>query len=269
MIQFQDVDLPLDALDGPAVPSREELDPQALGDLADDMANNGLLQPIGARGPSPEGRYETVWGDRRQQAARMLSWVTIPARVCPWSTDPLIARLAENLVRADLNPREEARQIAELRSRGKPLAEIGRIMRRSVGWCEARLELLSWAVELQDAVVGGALTFAAARLLAQVDHEQYRTSLVEEAQRTGATAAVIAVWLAHYRADRERIIRNTETVEQITSRRESFIVMYVCDSCKEQRDSRHSVLLRICPACLAVIQEAQAADARGSGHDAD
>ena len=268
MIQFQDVDLPLDALDGPAVPSREELDPVALGELADDMANNGLLQPIGARGPSPEGRYETVWGDRRQQAARMLQWVTIPARLCVWSTDPLVARLAENLVRADLNPREEARQVAELRKRGKPLAEIARIMRRSVSWCEARLELLEWPVELQDAVVSGQLTFAAARLLGQVDHDDYRRQLVDEAQRTGATARVIDIWLAHYRADRDRIIRNHETVEQIVGRREAFIVLCRCESCRDEVDSSQTVLLRMCPRCVAALREEQLAQDRGGARDA-
>lgn len=263
MIQFQDVAVPLDAIDPPAVPLRESFDPQALGELADDLANNGLLQPIGLRGPSPGGRYEVVWGDRRSRAARMLDWTTIPARVCEWATPPELARIAENLQRADLNPREEARAIEALRKQGRPVAEIARLMRRSVGWVDARLELLTWPVELADQVAAGALSFAVARLLAEIDHTEYRSSLVHEAQRSGATAAVVSVWLAHYQVDRDRIIRNAETVEQVIGRRETFIVKYLCESCSEERDSRESVLLRICPDCLANLRQAQREERAG------
>src|SRR5712664_2221472 len=115
MIPFTDQRIPLDAVDVPAEPLRESIDPQALGDLADDMAVNNLLQPIGARGPSPTNRYEVVWGHRRLLAARMLDWPSIPARVCPWPTDPALARIAENMMRTDLNPREEAHAVSALR----------------------------------------------------------------------------------------------------------------------------------------------------------
>lgn len=258
MIPFRDETIPLDAVDDPAVPLRESFDPTALGELADDMAVNGLLQPIGARGPSPENRYEIVWGHRRVKAARLLGWVTVPARVCPWPTAPELARIAENLQRADLNPREEARAVSAFRGQGKPLAEIARIMRRSVGWVESRLELLEWPTELADKVASGVLTFAVARLLADVTHDAYRASLINEATRSGATAPVVSVWVAHFAADRDRIIRNAETVEQIVSRREEFIVLYICDACLEQRDSKTSVLLRVCRDCVTNLRAEQA-----------
>src|SRR6267142_4191895 len=101
MIQFQDAEIAVDAIDDPSVPARESVDQVALGELADNMSANGLLQYIGVRGPSPGGRYEVVWGHRRTMAARILQWPTITARVCPWDTEPLEARAAETLIRAD------------------------------------------------------------------------------------------------------------------------------------------------------------------------
>jgi len=267
LIQFHDRALAVDSIDEPAAPSREAMDPMALGALADDMAVNGLLQPIGARGPNEHGRFEVVWGHRRLMAARILHWPGIAARVCEWSVDPLVARLSENLIRADLNAREEARQVAELRARGKPLAEIARIMRRSVGWIDARLELLTWPTELQDRVVSGELAFAVARQLAEVDHEAYRAELVAEAIRTGAPAATVSIWLAHYAADRDRIIRNRETVSEIVGRRETFQVMCTCEVCRTQADSKQTVLLRVCPRCVNALREQQIEEDRERADD--
>jgi len=255
MIPFTDATIYLDALDEPAAPLRESIDPEALGDLADDMAVNNLLQPIGARGPSPDGRYECVWGHRRMLAARMLGWTTIPARVCPWPSDPALARLAENMMRTDLNPREEAKAISALRGQGKPITAIARILRRSVGWVETRVELLTWPEDLQTRVATGELTMSAARLLAEIDHDGYRANLVDEVRRTGASANVISVWLAHYQADRDRIIRNADTVEQIITRRENFTVLATCNVCDRQEDSRTTVILRVCSACARTLDE--------------
>jgi len=262
MIQFLDVDLPLDALDDPAAPSRESIDPTPLGELTDSMAINGLLQPIGARGPSETGRYEVIWGHRRAQAARLLVWATIRARVCEWKHDPLEARLVENLLRVDLNPREEANAISVLLARGKPIAEIARIMRRSVGWVEARRELLTWPDELQERVARGTLTFAVARLLADIEHDGYRKELLDEAVRTNANAPTVSVWLAHYAADKERILRNHETIEEFVQRRETFTVLCLCESCREQVDTRSTSILRMCARCVSELREAQLAEDR-------
>jgi ParB/RepB/Spo0J family partition protein len=255
MIPWTDATIALDQVDEPAAPLRESIDTQALGDLADDIAVNGLLQPIGARGPSPDGRYECVWGHRRMLAARMLQWPTIPARLCPWPTDPALARLAENMMRTDLNPREEAGAISALRGRGQSISAIARILRRSVGWVEARIDLLTWPKDVQDLVARGELAMSAARLLCEIDHDSYRTTLIDEVRRTGATAPVISVWVAHYTADRDRIIRNAETVEQIVSRREAFTVLFTCECCAVQQDTRLSVLLRVCTNCARTLEE--------------
>lgn len=257
MIQLRDEDVFLAVLDDPHEPAREEIDAAELGELTDSLASNGLLQPIGARGPSPDGRFEVVWGHRRTLAARRLGWLSIRARVCEWATDPLEARTAENLHRVDLNPREEARVVGEYRARGKPFAEIARIMRRSVGWVQSRAELLTWPDELQSRVARGELAFAVARLLADVDHDGYRAELVAEAARTNANAATVTVWLAHYAVDKERIIRNHETIEDFVQRRETFTILATCDACRERVDSASTVLIRCCPSCVEGLREFQ------------
>lgn len=266
MIPWQDANVALGAIDEPTTALREDIDPAQLGALVDDMAANGLLQPIGLRGPSPSARYEVVWGHRRFLAARTLAWTTIPARICDWREPPTLARLAENFHRTDLNPREEARAVEGLIAEGRPIVEIARLLRRSVSWIEARRELLTWPADLQDAVARGQLSLRAASLLAEIDHAEYRKDLIDEAQRTGATAATIGVWTAHFAADRERIITNRETVTEILSRRETFRVMFNCEVCEQEYDTRESVLLRVCSGCKRTLDDEREDAARAARH---
>lgn len=262
MIQFQDQEIAMDAIDAPVAPLRESIDPEYLARLADSMGTTGLLQPIGLRGPSPAGRYEVVWGDCRSRAARMLGWPSIDARVCDWSNTPGEARAAENLQRHDLNPREEAREVKRLRDEGHAIAHIARLLRRSVGWIEARVELMTWPTDLQDRVARGELPMSSARLLSEITHEAYRASLLDEVKRTGATAPIISTWVAHYRADEDRIIRNHETVEQIMGRREAFVILFDCECCGKRYDSQQSVLLRICAGCKQSLDDERREEAR-------
>lgn len=253
MIQFREQEISLDAIDAPAVPLRETIDPVYIAELADSIGSLGLLQPVGLRGPSPSGRYEVVWGDCRTRAMRVLQWLTAPARVCAWDTSPGDARAAENLHRQDLNPREEAREVKRLYDEGKPLAHVARTLRRSTTWCESRLELLKWPEEIQEQVALGELSMAAARLLAEIDYAPYRASLVDEARRNGASATVVQLWLAHYRADRDRIIRNSETVEQIIATRQEFRQYVECAGCGDEVDTRATSLPRLCVDCTGAL----------------
>lgn len=259
MVPMQETDVPLRLIDPPARAARDEIDPEKLASLADDIGANGLLQRIGLVGPSPAGRYETVWGHRRLEAMKLLDWPMAPAKLAPWGTSPTAMRAAENFVREQLNPREEARQVRELLADGMPLPHVARVLRRSPEWCAGRAEILDWPEELQEAVAVGALPLTVARQLAGIDHDGYRAQLVAEAQRTGANGRQVAVWLAHYQADRDRIVANHDTVAQILERREEFIILFRCECCGGEFDTRQSVLLRICSPCNRRLQEPDAA----------
>lgn len=260
----------LSLIDPPTHQLRDELDPVRLGELADSMAAEGLHQAIGVRGPNDAGRFEVVWGHRRWSAARALAWDEIDCRLFPWSYDPLLAAISENLQREQLTPLEEARAIEKLRAAGQPLVAIGRLMRRSDGWVRDRLDLLGAPADVQEAVAAKALPLAVARELAAVEHAEYRRALIEEAKRTGATVATVTVWVAHYNADRARIEVNHDTVAEIAARREAFVIYTNCDGCRSDVDFRRTRALRFCESCAAsleaAIREAQSpGDRQGNG----
>lgn len=88
---------------------RQQFDQEALSQLADSIAANGVLQPILVR-PAAGGTYQIIAGERRWRASKLAGLLEIPAIIM--ETDDLkTAQLAliENLQREDLNPYEEAK----------------------------------------------------------------------------------------------------------------------------------------------------------------
>ena len=87
---------------------RNRFDDDSLQELADSIAQYGLIQPITVR-RREGGFYQIIAGERRWRACRMAGLVEVPVRVIE-ADDRRVAELAlvENLQREDLNPIEEA-----------------------------------------------------------------------------------------------------------------------------------------------------------------
>ena len=87
---------------------RKYFDKEALEQLAESIAENGLLQPILVR-EYGEGRYQIIAGERRFRASKLAGLNEIPAIVLE-KDDKNAAQIAliENIQREDLNPLEEA-----------------------------------------------------------------------------------------------------------------------------------------------------------------
>ena len=100
-------------IDPKADQPRKNFDAEALSQLADSIAANGILQPILVRETGE--RYEICAGERRFRAARLAGLSEIPALVLE-ADDEAAAKYAliENLQREDLNPYEEAAAIRKL-----------------------------------------------------------------------------------------------------------------------------------------------------------
>jgi ParB/RepB/Spo0J family partition protein len=246
----------LELIDEPSHRLRDKIDDEQLGQLTDSMAAEGLHQPIGLRGPLINGRFEIVWGHRRYLAAKLLRWTSIAARVFQPEYDPLLAAVSENLQRADLTPLEEAQALRQFANRGKSLAELGRLFRRSPTWVAQRINLLDYPPDLIHAIHHQRLPLSIAAVLRDIDSDDYRASLIEEAHRTGATAAIVEVWRAHYLADRDRIVANFYTVQQIAERREAWKITIPCDVCHMDAEYQNTTTFRVCLPCAGLLRKA-------------
>ncbi len=87
---------------------RKVFDPEALSQLADSIAANGVIQPIVVR-RAKGGLYEIIAGERRWRASKMAGLTEVPVVIMDID-DQKTAELSliENIQREDLNPVEEA-----------------------------------------------------------------------------------------------------------------------------------------------------------------
>lgn len=150
---------------------RKNFEPEALAQLADSIAANGILQPILVRQTHMDtiagDRYEIIAGERRFRGAKLAGLNEIPAIVV--EADDLTASryaLIENLQREDLNPYEEAvaydRLIQEF---GLSQEEIAGQLGRSRSAVANALRLLDLPEEVIKMLVDGNLTAGHGRTL--------------------------------------------------------------------------------------------------------
>ena len=87
---------------------RREFDETALQELADSIAEIGIIQPITLRKLSDD-EYQIIAGERRYRASQRAGLKTIPAYIRTADDENMMEMaLIENIQREDLNPIEEA-----------------------------------------------------------------------------------------------------------------------------------------------------------------
>ncbi len=98
---------------GPWQP-REHFDEDALQELADSIAAQGVVQPIVVRQKS-DGRFEIVAGERRWRATQKAGLSKIPVVIKTFDDKTAAAvSLIENIQRENLNPLEESTALKRL-----------------------------------------------------------------------------------------------------------------------------------------------------------
>jgi ParB family chromosome partitioning protein len=106
--------LPVEFLQRGQYQPRRDLNPEALQELANSIAAQGVMQPIVVR-PVGDNRYEIIAGERRWRATQQAGLDSIPAIVRNVSDQATIAMaLIENIQREDLNAMEESLALLRL-----------------------------------------------------------------------------------------------------------------------------------------------------------
>ena len=100
--------LPISQVESNSAQPRKFFDEAALAELAESIAQHGIIQPLTVR-KLASGYYQIIAGERRWRAARLAGLKEVPVTVIE-ADDRTAAELAmiENLQREDLNPMEEA-----------------------------------------------------------------------------------------------------------------------------------------------------------------
>ena len=140
--------------------------PDALRELADSIARDGLLQPVLVR-RTPADRYEIIAGERRFRAAKLAGLKELPVVVME-ADDAAAARVAliENLQREDLTPLEEAAAFQALIDRwGLTQEQVAEQVGKSRSTVANALRLLDLPEAVRTMLSDGLLSAGHARTL--------------------------------------------------------------------------------------------------------
>lgn len=145
---------------------RQIFSEEELAELAQSIAENGLIQPIVVR-KSPIVGYELIAGERRFRASQLAGLTQITAIIKDMSDrESMKHAIIENLQRSDLNPIEEARAYHSLMEKeGMTHDDIARSMGKSRPYISNSLRLLNLSAPVKEALVAQTISPGHARLL--------------------------------------------------------------------------------------------------------
>ena len=150
---------------------RENFDEAAIAELADSIAERGVLQPVIVLPLDGEGFYEMVAGERRWRASMKAGLTEIPAIIKPLSDkESFILSLIENLQRKDLNAIEEAVAYKRLSLEfNLKQEELARALGKTRSTIANTMRLLTLPENIQRAVIEGKISEGHARALAAIE----------------------------------------------------------------------------------------------------
>ncbi len=159
---------------------RRHFDEERLEELAQSIADRGVIQPIVVRKVGTG--YQIVAGERRWRASQRARLHEVPAIVRELSdTETLEIAIIENIQRADLNAIEEAeayqRLIADF---GHSQEALGKLVQKSRSHVANLLRLLDLPVSVRQEVAHGTLTMGHARaLITSPDPEKLAADVIK------------------------------------------------------------------------------------------
>ena len=166
----------IDTIHESATNPRRTFEECKLGELAESIRTNGLIQPITVR-PDNNG-FEIVAGARRFRAAQLAELFSLPARIVEIDdTQALEWQLVENSQRVDVHPYEEAQGFQRLLDMpGYDVATLVEKSGKSPAHVYARLSLLQLTPAIAEAFNAERITASHANLLARLPQDAQATA---------------------------------------------------------------------------------------------
>jgi len=234
-------------LQEPTTAARTFMTSEHLEDLANSIAERGILQPLLVRQKGE--RFEIVSGHRRFKAGLMIGLAEFPCIIKDGESDgDNFDKVHENIFREDLNIMDEARFFAHLLdSNGLDIPQVAKKISKSESYVRQRLILLSFNEQIQAALEGKQISFAVAKELQQFDEPADVTTYLDLAIRSGATAAVVSKWR------REKIqsiaIANQEVPQEERPKETPEVILYTCPGCKNKFNLDTMISIYFCLPC--------------------
>jgi ParB family chromosome partitioning protein len=175
-------EIPIDQITPNPRQPRARIDEERFAELVDSVRREGVVQPILVRGMAHG--WELIAGERRWRAAQAAGLTSVPALVREADDRTSLAlALVENIVRADLDPVQQARGYARLQDEfGLSHAEVATAVGRSRSAVVNATRLLGLPDDVLELLERGQLSEGHGRALLQIEGQEER--------RTAARAVV-------------------------------------------------------------------------------
>ncbi len=192
---------------------RKEFSEEAMRELADSIAQHGVLQPLLVR-PLLSGGYQIVAGERRWRASRMAGLATVPALIREL-TDSEVMQIAliENLQREDLKPLEEAQGYQALMEEfGFTQDEISKSVGKSRPAVTNALRLLNLPEAVRGMLARGDLSAGHARTLLSFKDEAAMLAAAKRVVAEGFSVRELEKMAKKANAEKPEAVRSTRRI---------------------------------------------------------
>ncbi len=162
-------ELPIETIVPNPFQPRKHFDERALGELAQSIRTDGVIQPLVVRHVGD--RYELIAGERRWRASKLAGLAMVPVHIQDMPDERMLeVALVENIQRENLNAIEEAQAFHRLSGDlGFSHEQIGIRTGKDRATISNSIRLLQLPADIQELIAQGYLTAGHARALLKVD----------------------------------------------------------------------------------------------------
>ena len=162
---------------------RSDFAEEQMAELVASVKRHGIITPL-TLAPAEDGCFTIIAGERRYRAAKAAKLREVPAQLREADGEALSLALAENVIRADLNPLEEARAYRRLADEHGDATKVAKLVGKREKLIAERLDLLKLPEDAQGLLAARRVPLACA------------PTLVRIAEAEALLADLCAAWLA-------------------------------------------------------------------------
>jgi len=161
--------VPVEQIDEPMIPMREQFGDTPFNDLVEDIGKNGIVCPLKLR--IVGDRYRVVFGHRRFKAAQVCALREVPAMVEEMDDWAEVRQMiSENSGREEVSAAEQGRHYLALMEKfGLTLEQLAAVVGKTVGFVDERVSFVQCDSEIADANRDGLVIWSVAKELLRVN----------------------------------------------------------------------------------------------------
>lgn len=249
-------EIPIDLIDDPELPIRNDLSPESVSDLVSSIRQVGIIEPLVVN--KKGDRFEIIAGHRRLVAANLLNIPLLPCIVRENKGQEVdLIKIHENLSRAEIDPLDLAKFLQHLKEQYKlTTAKVGEMIGRSEAFVSIYLTILTYPADLMEALNSGLINISVARELIKIEDSVALSNYLGYAIKGGITPTLAHQWAMDWKvAHTTTPPPQGEAVSDITpaSNPGTFVK---CAICEEDIPVLEAKILYVHPACHDKVKSA-------------